>query len=119
MESAIAASSSTIITVWGAATPRSIARGCRWSPPVSSGRELGPRPPERSPAPVTSALLLGGRYRLEEPIGRGGMASVWRALDVTLDRWVAVKRLHTPHLEDAELSERFRREAQVVARLAH
>jgi serine/threonine-protein kinase len=47
------------------------------------------------------------------------MASVWRAHDVTLDRRVAVKRLHAPHLDDPELSERFRREAQVVARLAH
>ncbi|HJZ61855.1 MAG TPA: protein kinase [Miltoncostaeaceae bacterium] len=63
--------------------------------------------------------LLGGRYRLEELIGRGGMASVWRAHDVVLERPVAVKRLHARFQDDPELAERFRREAQVVARLSH
>ena len=63
--------------------------------------------------------LLGGRYQLEELIGRGGMASVWRAHDVVLERQVAVKRLHARFQDDPELAERFRREAQVVARLSH
>jgi eukaryotic-like serine/threonine-protein kinase len=66
-----------------------------------------------------TATLVGGRYRLEEQIGRGGMASVWRALDTTLGRPVAVKRLHAPLLDDPEVHERFRREAQLVARLDH
>ncbi len=63
--------------------------------------------------------LLGGRYRLEELIGRGGMASVWRATDTVLERTVAVKRLHARLHDDPELAERFRREGHAVARLSH
>ena len=61
--------------------------------------------------------LLGERYRLDELIGRGGMASVWRATDTVLGRDVAVKRLHSGLLADEEHAERFRREALLVARL--
>jgi serine/threonine-protein kinase len=63
--------------------------------------------------------VLGGRYRLEGLIGRGGMASVWRATDMPLDRPVAIKRLHARMHDDPELAERFRREGQAVARLKH
>jgi serine/threonine-protein kinase len=63
--------------------------------------------------------LLGERYRLDELIGRGGMASVWRATDTVLGRDVAVKRLHSGLLADEEHAERFRREAILVARLSH
>ena len=63
--------------------------------------------------------LLGERYRLDELIGRGGMASVWRATDTVLGREVAVKRLHPGLLADEEHAERFRREALLVARLSH
>ena len=63
--------------------------------------------------------LLGARYRLDELIGRGGMASVWRATDTVLARDVAVKRLHSGLLADEEHAERFRREALLVARLSH
>ena len=63
--------------------------------------------------------LLGGRYRLDEPIGRGGMAAVWRATDTVLHREVAVKRLHAGLHADDELIERFAREALLVARLSH
>ncbi|MEQ8834784.1 MAG: protein kinase [Miltoncostaeaceae bacterium] len=63
--------------------------------------------------------LLGGRYRLDEPIGRGGMAAVWRATDTVLSRPVAVKRLHAGLVADEEHRERFRREALMVARLSH
>ncbi len=66
-----------------------------------------------------TAELLGGRYRLDELIGRGGMAAVWRATDIEFQRQVAVKRLHARHVDDAEFAERFRREARVVARLSH
>jgi serine/threonine-protein kinase len=74
---------------------------------------------------VTSTGTAGGdgvtgeRYRLDEPIGRGGMATVWRATDTVLNRPVAIKRLHAGLLADRELSERFRREALLVARLSH
>ena len=66
-----------------------------------------------------NTVVLGGRYRLDGLIGRGGMASVWRAYDVELERTVAVKRLHARLLDDPELAERFRREGQAVARLNH
>ena len=60
---------------------------------------------------------IGGRYRLEEPIGRGGAAEVWRAYDERLLRPVAVKLLF-PHVAPAE-RERFAREVRALARLSH
>ncbi len=62
---------------------------------------------------------LAGRYRLQEQIGAGGMATVWRADDSVLARAVAVKVLHAHLMEDGDLLERFRREAVAAARLAH
>jgi eukaryotic-like serine/threonine-protein kinase len=60
-----------------------------------------------------------GRYRLEEQVGQGGMAVVWRGFDTQLKRTVAVKVLH-PHLHAREdIRRRFDREAQAVARLHH
>jgi eukaryotic-like serine/threonine-protein kinase len=67
---------------------------------------------------VTGALL-GERYRLDQLIGRGGMAAVWSATDTVLGRTVAIKRLHAGLLADEEHAERFRREAVLVARLSH
>ncbi len=66
-----------------------------------------------------TGTLLGERYRLDHLIGRGGMAAVWSATDMVLGRPVAVKRLHSGLLADAEHAERFRREAMLVARLSH
>ena len=66
-----------------------------------------------------TAPIQGERYRLDELIGRGGMASVWRATDTVLGRSVAVKRLHPALIADEEHAERFRREAMLVARLSH
>ena len=60
---------------------------------------------------------LGGRYRLDEEIGVGGMARVWRAYDHVLDREVAVKLLVTAG--DSSAFERARNEARHAARLAH
>ena len=63
--------------------------------------------------------LLDDRYRLEEPIARGGMATVFRGHDLRLDRTVALKIMH-PHLAtDADFRRRFGREARSAARLAH
>lgn len=67
----------------------------------------------------TSERMLGGRYRIDGLIGRGGMATVWRAHDTILDREVAVKRLHARLHGDHELEERFRREGRLVANLSH
>lgn len=63
--------------------------------------------------------LLGGRYRLDQVLGRGGMAVVWRADDQRLGRFVAVKVLDRAELDDPSALARFEREARTVARLAH
>jgi hypothetical protein len=64
--------------------------------------------------PPGSAL---GRYQILERIGIGGMASVYRAHDPTLDRDIAIKVLPSYRAEDPTFVERFSREAQAVARL--
>jgi serine/threonine protein kinase len=58
--------------------------------------------------------VIAGRYRLEKRLGAGGMSEVWSALDLDLDRRVAVKLL-APHADRV----RFEREARAVAALAH
>ena len=63
--------------------------------------------------------VLGGRYRLDELIGRGGMASVYRAWDVPLGRSVALKLLRPELLADPDLALRFRREAHAATVLRH
>ncbi len=59
-----------------------------------------------------------GKYRVVEQIGRGGMGTVYKALDETLDRTVAIKVLNADLL-DPDSVERFRREAVTLARLSH
>ncbi|WKU45751.1 protein kinase [Streptomyces sp. VNUA116] len=61
----------------------------------------------------------GGRYQLRDLLGEGGMASVHLAYDSVLDRQVAIKTLHTELGREASFRERFRREAQAVAKLTH
>ena len=63
--------------------------------------------------------LLGGRYELDQIIGRGGMAEVWRARDLRLIRDVAIKRLRIDLASDPTFQARFRREAQSAAGLNH
>ena len=63
--------------------------------------------------------LISERYRLEEKIGSGGMSSVYRAFDPTLERWVAIKLMHRDISNDPDQLERFRREARAVAQLNH
>src|SRR6478672_11426326 len=63
--------------------------------------------------------LLGGRYRLDAQIGRGGMSTVYRAFDTVLDRPVAIKLMHREIAADSDQLERFRREARSVAQLNH
>ncbi|MER5831997.1 protein kinase [Streptomyces sp. NPDC002130] len=63
--------------------------------------------------------LAGGRYQLRDLLGQGGMASVHLAYDSVLDRQVAIKTLHTDLGREQAFRERFRREAQSVAKLTH
>jgi hypothetical protein len=63
--------------------------------------------------------LLGGRYRLDAQIGRGGMSTVYLAFDTVLERPVAIKLMHREIASDSSQLERFRREARSVARLNH
>src|SRR4051794_7388511 len=63
--------------------------------------------------------LLDGRYAIEARVARGGMASVYLATDVRLERRVAVKVMHAALAEDPEFVARFNREARAAARLSH
>jgi serine/threonine-protein kinase len=60
-----------------------------------------------------------GEYEVRGVIGRGGMASVFVAYDLTLNRRVALKAMHPGFLSDSGMRERFRQEARLVARLDH
>ncbi|NUS45924.1 MAG: serine/threonine protein kinase, partial [Mycobacteriaceae bacterium] len=67
----------------------------------------------------TGDQLLDGRYRLIEPIGTGGMSTVWRARDERLGRVVAVKTLGRRLLADRTAQRRLAAEARTLARLSH
>ena len=81
--------------------------------------QIGKLQPMRAP----SGYLLAGRYRLIEPVGRGGMGTVWRARDELLDREVAVKEVRLPNILDedlrAELCARTEREGRATAMVTH
>ena len=64
-------------------------------------------------------MVIGGRYELEDLLGRGGMAEVRRAVDTRLGRPVAIKQLRTDLATDPTFQARFRREAQSAAGLNH
>jgi serine/threonine-protein kinase len=76
----------------------------------SDGAPLKPGPTPR---------VVDGKYRIEQLLGRGGMGAVYRARDMRLDRLVALKVVRQELLEDADARRRFKREAQIVARLQH
>jgi len=63
--------------------------------------------------------LYMNRYELTEVVGRGGTCTVFRAWDTRLQRYVAIKRLEDPLLEDAHSRARFNREGRAIARLSH
>src|SRR3954470_7435202 len=77
------------------------------------------RPRSRQDTQALIGTLLCNRFRLEEKIGSGGMSTVYRAFDETLERWVAIKVLHADMSHDDAQLERFRREARPAARLSN
>jgi tRNA A-37 threonylcarbamoyl transferase component Bud32 len=63
--------------------------------------------------------MLTSRYRLERRLGRGGMGTVYKATDTSLERAVAVKLIREDLVASSEAAERFRREAKAAAAFAH
>jgi eukaryotic-like serine/threonine-protein kinase len=68
---------------------------------------------------ISPGTMLSGRYRLESRIAAGGMSTVYKAMDETLERPVAVKLMNREVANDSDQLERFRREARAVAQLSH
>lgn len=68
---------------------------------------------------TTEPRVLSGRYRIDELVGRGGMASVYRGYDLTLGRAIAIKVLKRDLADDAAFRTRFRLEAQAASRMAN
>ncbi|MGW0568761.1 serine/threonine-protein kinase [Streptomyces tauricus] len=92
--------------------------------PAPQAHQAPPAHPVRqAPHEPGTGRLIADRYRLLDKLGHGGMGTVWRAKDETVDREVAVKEPripdHLPERERANVSERMRREARAAARLDH
>ena len=62
---------------------------------------------------------LGGRYRIDDILGQGGMSAVYKAYDPNLKRVVAVKLIHSHLADDPRFLVRFEEEAAAVAQLRH
>jgi serine/threonine protein kinase len=81
--------------------------------PVCGDFEIRPRSKE-----IELPTVVGGRYRLEEFRGGGGMAKVYKAIDITLDRKVAVKLINPELRNEPEFDARFQREARIASSLS-
>ncbi len=68
---------------------------------------------------MTEGKLLNDRYQLIESLGKGGMATVYRARDKMLERDVAIKLLRDDYSEDEKFRAKFRQEARAAANLSH
>lgn len=82
--------------------------------------EVADGPPEKPDQEITQLRqATGSRYRVQRRLGAGGMASVYLAEHAQLRRMVAIKVLHAHLAKDAEMVERFRREARAASQLVH
>src|ERR1044071_9006433 len=68
---------------------------------------------------MDEGTVLNNRYQLLERLGRGGMSDVFRARDLMLERYVAIKVLHENYSNDESFQKRFRQEARAAANLSH
>ncbi len=68
---------------------------------------------------MADPALLNNRYQIEETLGKGGMAIVYRARDLTLERTIAIKVLRQDYSADQSFREHFRQEAKAAANLSH
>src|SRR5687767_5956343 len=94
--------------------------GCNNTARHSALRAPHAIPPERLTRPMAfPGEQLAGRYQLIQQIGAGGMATVWRARDLRLERLVAIKLLRPELAEDEDLARRFESEARHAASLSH
>ena len=75
-------------------------------------------PAEVPPDPFIGRTI-NGKFKVEAQIGQGGMGKVYRARHLTLDRPVVLKMLHRIYSDDAQISQRFQREARAASRLNH
>jgi serine/threonine-protein kinase len=92
------------------------------TPLTDTAAQVGSRTPaapeRRPPRPALPLpLVLGGRYKLVDSRGGGGMAQVYRAVDQTLEREVAVKVINPDLRTDPEFDARFQREARIASQL--
>src|SRR5436305_1280581 len=72
-----------------------------------------------APMRAMQTEVLGERYKLQEPIGRGGMATIYRGQDLRMDRVVAIKVLREVYSTDPKFVTRFQREARAASALQH
>ena len=84
-----------------------------------AAKTVTPSRKKKEMAPLSLEGQSLGKYRILEPLGRGGMAQVFKAYHPQLDRYVAVKILRSDLVEEVEFLARFRREARAVAALRH
>lgn len=85
---------------------------------TAASREVLTPPGNTRKMDLQLPVIVGGRYRLEEVRGGGGMAKVYRGVDMTLGRDVAVKLINTHLRDDPEFDARFHREARVASLLS-